>query len=395
MSTDARDYRIPTIDILRGLVIVIMALDHVRDYVMIGGIQDPAASASTDLPLFLTRWVTHFCAPVFVFLAGASAGLMSTRRTHAALGRFLLARGLWLVVMEATVVSLAWTFAPTGVAEFGGAVLVALGVIWAIGASMVALAALQWLGRRTCLVLALGIVLGHNLLDGVWPATTGMFDLTPPWWVGLHAQLSRVIGPFLVVNVYPLLPWLGVMLLGFGSSGVFDDVAARRDRRLLAWGAAATLAFLVIRATGVYGDPDPWRVQGVASTVIDFLNVTKYPPSLLFVLMTLGPAAMFCAVAGRLPAALARPLATFGRAPFAFYMAHLYLIHLVAMGLGVAQGFVPGAFLTFFAFFPKGYGVGLPGTYLIWVLVVLALYPLCAWVAGVKARRRDWWLSYL
>ena len=196
--------------------------------------------------------------------------------------------------------------------------------------------------------------------------------------------------------VYPLLPWTGVMLLGYGTAPLFQEPAQRRDARLLAWGVAATAAFVVLRGTGVYGEPNPWQVQdGAIGTLIDFLNVTKYPPSLLFLLMTLGPAAILCAFADRVPDAIKRPLIVFGRAPFAFYVAHLYLIHTFAVAFGVIQGFDAREFLTYSFFFPKGYGVGLPGTYAVWLLVVAMLYPLCKWVAAVKARRQDWWLSTL
>jgi len=196
--------------------------------------------------------------------------------------------------------------------------------------------------------------------------------------------------------VYPLIPWIGVMLLGFGMAPIFQEPPARRDARLWRFGAAATTAFVAIRLSGVYGDPNPWQVQhGAVSTLIDFLNVTKYPPSLLFLLMTLGPAAMLCATADRLLGALRQPLAVFGRVPFAFYVAHLYLIHALAVGFGVLLGFDARQFLTFGFFFPQGYGVGLPGVYAVWLLVIAALYPFCRWVAAVKARRRDWWLSYV
>jgi uncharacterized membrane protein len=203
-------------------------------------------------------------------------------------------------------------------------------------------------------------------------------------------------GPFSFLMVYPLLPWIGVMLVGYGTAPLFQEPAQRRDARLLAWGVAATAAFVVLRGTGVYGDPNPWQVQDRAiSTFIDFLNVTKYPPSLLFLLMTLGPAAILCASAERVPEAIKRPLIVFGRAPFAFYVAHLYLIHTLAVAFGVAQGFDAREFLTYSFFFPKGYGVGLPGVYVVWLLVVATLYPLCKWVSAVKARHQGWWLSYL
>ena len=381
---------------LRGLVIVVMAIDHVRDYFNFGGEADPMANPAIGAALFFTRWITHFCAPVFVFLAGTSAGLMTSRKTPSALGKFLFTRGLWLIVVECVVVATAWSFAPWGIEQLGGRVGVVMQVIWVIGASMVVLAGAQFLGQRVCLVIGVSIVLGHNLLDPIWPVTSGLFDAAHPVWVALHAQMRTDIGPFSFVWVYPLVPWIGVMLLGFGTAPLFHGPARKRDARLLACGVAATAAFVVLRATGVYGEPNPWQVQGRAiGTLIDFLNVTKYPPSLLFMLMTLGPAAIVCASADRVPDAVKQPLIVFGRAPFAFYVAHLYLLHTLAVAFGVLQGFDARAFLTYSFFFPKGYGVGLPGVYAVWVLVVAALYPLCRWVAAAKRRRQDWWLSYL
>ena len=395
-AAGARAYRIASIDLLRGLVMVIMALDHVRDYIMVAPGLDPMADPNIGAPLFFTRWITHFCAPVFVFLAGTSAGLMAVRKTRTALGSFLLSRGLWLIVMEVAIVSTAWTFAPLGIAELGGLTMVPLQVIWAIGASMVVLAGAQFLGTRMCLALGVAIVVLHNLLDPIWPATAGALDTAPPVWVALHGQMATAAGPFFFVFVYPFPVWAGVMLVGYGTARVFQEPAARRDARLLAWGAAATATFIVMRALDVYGDPNRWQTQGAGiRTIIDFLNTTKYPPSLSFLLMTLGPAAMFCAVADRLPRLVRAPLVVFGRAPLAFYIAHLYLAHLMAVLLGTLQGFAPDQFLTLFVFFPQGYGTGLAGAYVAWALAVVLLYPLCRWVAVVKDRRRDWWLSYL
>lgn len=395
MASDARSYRLANIDLVRGLVIVIMALDHVRDYVMAGAQQDPTADPDVAAALFFTRWITHFCAPVFVFLAGTSAGLMAVRKTPSELGRFLLTRGLWLILIEWFVISTGFTFAPFGIAELGGQVLVTFQVIWALGASMVVLAAAQFLGARACALIGGAIVLGHNILDPVWPVGN-VLSPDARLWVALHSQAAYVVGPFYVAVAYPLLPWIGVMLLGFGAAWMFQDAPAERDRRLVWWGTFATLAFVALRLSSAYGEPNPWEAGGgVVRTLIDVLNTTKYPPSLQFLLMTLGPAALLCAYADRVPAWLRERLIVFGRVPFAFYVVHFYLIHAIAVVLGTAQGFAPAQLLTIMFFFPPGYGLPLSGVYAVWALVVVVLYPFCAWVASVKARRRDWWLSYV
>jgi uncharacterized membrane protein len=395
-AVNARAYRLSSIDMLRGLVIVIMAIDHVRDYFNFGGEADPTANPNIGAALFFTRWITHFCAPVFVFLAGTSAGLMARRKTPPALAAFLMTRGLWLIGVEFFIVATAWSFAPGGIPQIDGRVGVVMQVIWAIGASMVILAGAQFLGHRLCLAIGVAIVAGHNLLDPIWPVTGGILEPGQPLWVALHAQMRTDVGSFSLFWVYPLLPWVGVMMLGYGTAPVFTQPPDRRNARLVSGGMAAFAAFVVLRGIGLYGEPNPWQVQSSAiSTLIDFLNVTKYPPSLLFVLMTLGPAAIVCAVADRIPDAVKQPLIVFGRAPFAFYVAHLYLIHTLAVAFGVAQGFEARQFLTYSFFFPAGYGVGLPGVYVVWLLVVAMLYPLCRWVAAAKSRRREWWLSYL
>jgi len=395
-SVDQRSYRLTAIDMTRGLVIVIMALDHVRDYFHAAAELDPMANPNISAGLFFTRWITHFCAPVFVLLAGTSAGLMSARKTPGALARFLFLRGAWLIAIDMTVLSLAETFAPRGIPEMGGRVVIILQVLWAIGGSMVALSALSWLGRRVCLVLGVAILVGHNLLDPIWPVG-GAFDTQWPLWVALHAPISVLLGPFQFALIYPVVAWIGVMLLGFGSSGLFELSPERRNGILLKTGLALTAAFVVLRAIGVYGDPNPWQVhpEAVVATAIDFLNVTKYPPSLLFLLMTLGPAAVLCATADRMTGWLKDALIVFGRVPFAFYIAHFYLIHTLSAGLGVVQGFSVPQMLTLPIFYPKGFGLTLPVVYVVWILIVALLYPPCHWMAGLKARRRDWWLSYV
>ncbi len=394
-SPNQRAYRLIALDVMRGLVIVIMAIDHVRDFFLVGSLQDPTTDPNVTLGVFMTRWITHFCAPVFVLLAGTSAGLMTARKSGSQLARLLFTRGLWLIAVEWLVISTMATFAPAGIANVGGQILVTMQVIWAIGASMIVLAGAQVMGRSVCLVLGALILAGHNLLDPIWPRS-GVFDQNWPLWTALHSQMSVSAGPFLFVFLYPLLPWIGVMLFGFGVSVVFE-LPERRNAVLLKSGVAMTAAFVVLRAIGVYGDPNPWQWQdrGFTSTMIDFLNTTKYPPSLDFLLMTLGPAAILCAFAERIGAGIARVLVTFGRVPFAFYVAHILLIHTLSVILGVAQGFPAGQFMTIFMFYPAGYGVSLLGVYAVWALVIAILYPYCRWMAAVKARRRDWWLSYL
>jgi uncharacterized membrane protein len=396
VAPDQRSYRLVSLDLLRGLVIVIMAIDHVRDFFLAGALQDPTTDPNVTLGLFMTRWITHFCAPVFVLLAGVSAGLMAARRTPGGLARFLFTRGLWLVAVEWFIVSTFATFAPAGIPEVGGQTLVTMQVIWAIGASMIALSGAQLMGKRACLFVGALIVIGHNLLDPIWPKT-GVFDQNWPLWVALHSQMSVSVGPFLFAFLYPLLPWTGVMILGFGMALLFERPEPGRRESLVKWGLGLTGAFVVLRIVGVYGDPNPWEVQarGVTATAIDFLNTTKYPPSLDFLLMTLGPAAILCAYADRVRPGISAFLTTFGRVPFAFYLAHVVVIHTLSVLLGVTQGFRASQFMTLFMFYPQGYGLSLPGVYVVWAIVIAILYPFCRSMADVKARRRDWWLSYL
>ena len=396
VSADARGYRLTSIDMLRGLVIIIMAIDHTRDFFHSGASIDPMGDANVSLPLALTRWITHFCAPVFVLLSGTSAGLMAARKSSKDLCMFLLTRGLWLIVVEIFIISTCITFSPGGMEQFGGHTLAFMQVIWAIGASMVVLAFAQFLGRKVCLVLGAVIVLGHNLLDAGWPAPQSPLDTGWPLWVSLHATMSRVAGPFHFMFLYPLLPWIGVMLLGFGVSLLFERAPEVRNRLLLRWGVLLTVAFVALRFIDGYGEPNHWQSHASgAATFIDFLNTTKYPPSLLFLLMTLGPAAIFCAFADRMRGFFTDMFVMFGRVPFAFYVAHFFLLHVLSVLLGLAQGFRAEQIMTFPLFYPQGYGVSLPVVYAVWAFVIAALYPFCRWVAGVKARNRSWWLSYL
>lgn len=372
---------------------VIMALDHVRDYFMIPA-SEPLADAG--LAVFATRWITHICAPAFVLLTGVSAGLMQGRKDKRSLAWFLFSRGIWLITVECLIISNISTFSPTGLKQLDGSIVVVLQVLWSIGASMVVLAALQCLGRRVCLIVGILILLCHNLLDPIWPQSK-LLDETTQVWIALHAPMAFRADPILVLFSYPLLPWTGVMLAGFGMAPVFELAEKKRNSTLFRLGVILTGLFLLVRGVNMYGDPEPWVYQegDPVKTVVSFLSVAKYPPSLSFLLMTLGPAAIFCSCAERLPEKIAEILRTLGRAPFAFYVVHLLLIHVLSVVLGVAQGFEASEFLTMYPFFPEGFGVPLVAVYPIWILCVAMLYPLCASVSAIKARRKDWWLSYL
>ncbi|HEY9507397.1 MAG TPA: heparan-alpha-glucosaminide N-acetyltransferase domain-containing protein [Gemmatimonadales bacterium] len=376
--------RLDHVDLLRGLVMVIMVLDHVRAY-FTGAHFDPTDLTRTDLALFGTRWITHFCAPTFVFLAGASAWIAGTRRTPAELSRFLLTRGLWLVFLELTVVTFGWYFT-TDLAI--GAVAQ---VIWAIGASMVVLAGLIHLPRVAVAGFGSALVLGHNLLDGVGTERVGALA---PLWHALHVPGPLEVLPVFVL--YPLVPWVGVMALGFAAGPHIFARDARAGRRLALAGAALIAAFVLLRALDGYGDhAHRLHLGGPALLFMSFLNTTKYPPSLLYLLMTLGPALVALAAFRRARGPAADVLVTFGRVPFLFYLAHLYLVHTLAVAAGVAQGFPASAIRTVSLRLPEAYGFGLPVVYAVWIGVVALLYPVCRRYAELKARSRAWWLSYL
>ncbi|HEY8615163.1 DUF1624 domain-containing protein [Phenylobacterium sp.] len=383
------DQRLASIDLLRGLVMVIMVLDHVRDFFHDQALAfDPLDLERTYPLLYATRWITHFCAPVFVFLAGVSAWLQFARgKTRLELSRFLLTRGLWLVLMELTVISFGWHWR----LDF-----LFLQVIWAIGWSMVALAGLVWLPWKVVLAVGAGILLGHNLLDGVQAQDLGA---AAPAWALLHQQAPILIaGKLWGLVAYPLLPWIGVMALGYGLGPAFLQPERRRHVLLLGLGGGMVLLFVLLRATQVYGDPDGWRVwPAPGRTAMDFLSTTKYPPSLLYACMTLGPALLLLPALEKLKGRWAEPWATFGAVPFFFYIAHIYLAHAASSLLALAQGYpawgVSDIFRNGQAL--QGFGLPLAWTYLIWVAAVVALYLPCRWFAGVKRRHPGGVLSYL
>ena len=376
--------RLDQVDLLRGLVMVIMVLDHVRDYLTRVRF-DPTDIARTSPALFGTRWITHFCAPVFIFLAGSSAWMAGTRRTRAGLTRLLLTRGLWLVLLEFTVVSLAWYLSFHWTA--GGRAQ----VIWAIGASMVLLAAVVQLPRPAIVGFGLLLVVGHNLLDGITPES---FGALAPLWRVLHVQGALGVVP--VSITYPLVPWVGVMALGYAAGPLIFSRDPAVSRRVAWAGVAMVVAFVALRLANGYGDPNPRLDDGSPMLVaMSFLNTTKYPPSLLYLLMTLGPALIaldaFRGARGR----MASVFVTFGRVPFLFYVTHLYVVHAIAVAAAVVQGLPASSLMVLYRFRPEGFGFGLPVIYLVWLAVVAALYPMCRRYAELKARSRAWWLSYL
>lgn len=382
--------RLDSIDLLRGAVMVLMALDHVRDYFGNAAV-DPTNPATTTAALFFTRWVTHFCAPVFFLLTGTGACLAGRRRNTAGLSRFLLARGAWFLVLELFVMRVAWQFN----VDYQVTVLT---VLWALGWALIGLAGLVYL--PDAIVAGVGVVMiaSHNLLDGI-PAAA--FGRAAPLWSALHAPgVLYTDGRHLVFAAYTLIPWVGVVAAGYELGRIFSWESARRRALLLRLGIALTAAFLALRAINVYGDPRPW-VHVAGATALSFVNTTKYPPSLLFLLMTLGPALLFLrAVDGRTPALL-RPLLVFGRVPLFYYVLHVFVIHLLAVAVcqsrfgGVHWMFESPGLGQYPVTQPPGWPLPLPYVYLCWLVVVVTLYPVCRWFAGLKQRRRDWWLSYL
>jgi uncharacterized membrane protein len=384
---------VDAVDLLRGVIMILMALDHTRDYFG-NAAANPTDLATTTAPLFFTRWVTHFCAPVFFLLSGTGAYLSLGRRSPAELSRFLLTRGLWLVALEITVVRFLWQFN----VDYR---VTLLNVLWALGWSMVALAALVRLPVRLTTALGVAMIALHNLADGVQPAA---FGALAPLWTVLHQPGFLVTTPrFTVFTAYPLVPWVGVMAVGYGLGPVLAWPRARRRAFLLGAGAALTLAFVVLRAVDVYGDPSGWAAQArVGPAWLAFLNTTKYPPSLLFLLMTLGPALLALRLADRPVPRLLRPALVVGRVPFFYYLLHVLLLHALAVAVCYARYgsvhwmFESPAIDRFPVTPPPGWPAPLPAVYLAWAAVVVLLYPLCRWYAALKARRPGgWWLSYL
>ena len=387
--------RIESIDLLRGIVMIVMALDHVRDYFHADAfLFDPTDLSKTNVALFFTRWVTHYCAPVFVFLAGTSAFLIGLRKSKSELSIFLIKRGLWLVFLELTIVNFAWFFN----IEFS---LITLFVIWALGIGMLLLAAFIHLPFKIILVAGILMIVLHNTLDHIQVSGDGAGAIL--WSVVHQFQGFQLSENFSLFVAYPLIPWVGVMLVGycFGSFYQISYSPVQRKKILLYLGSGLVILFVFIRLFNLYGDPHPWVPQSsLVFTLLSFINVTKYPPSLLYLLITLGPAIIFLAISESYRGSIAQRVKIFGRVPMFYYLLHLYLIHILAILAAVLTGYEASdmVFNTWVTSSPNlvGYGFNLWVVHLIWIGVVIILYPLCEWYDRYKAAHRNKeWLSYL
>lgn len=392
--------RIESIDMVRGIAMIIMALDHLRDFLHISANTDDPLNLGTTSPLlFFTRFITHYCAPVFVFLSGTSIYLQSIRKTRNELGVFLVKRGVWLIIAEWTIIAFAWTFNP----RFS---ILPFQVIWAIGISMVILGMLTLIRLPYKAIFAIGIILvaGHNLLDH-YEAAPG-FKAGFLWDLLHHGSFTvyPVTEGFMVMIVYPFAPWTGLMMLGYAAGKLFtkDYSAGIRQKKLVQAGAGLLLLFVVLRFFNVYGDPVPWSKQSsVVYTFLSFIKVNKYPPSLLYMCITIGPALLLLALMENLKNKATGVLVVFGRTAFFYYIIHLYVIHFVAVLFFFARGHnlrdahnIGEQFP--FVFVVPGEGIGLGGIYFLWLLLIAGLYPLCKWYDHYKtAHREKWWLSYL
>ncbi len=381
--------RMDSIDLLRGLVMVVMALDHARHYFTIVRFS-PVNLDETTVAHFFTRWLTHVCAPAFVFLAGTGAFLYRSRgKSKADVSWFLLTRGLWLVVLELTVMRMGWQFSLDYSYAVGQ-------TIWAIGWSMVALSALVFLPISVTTVFGIAMVVVHNAFDGIRPKMLGDWG----WlWKILHSGgRVQIFENYTLSAMYPLIPWIGVMAAGYGF-GLLLLREEHQRRKILWWlGIGVTMSFVVLRWLNIYGDPKQWSTHdSVMLTIIDFLNCDKYPPSLLFLLMTLGPAIASIPLLERLKGPVARFFIVLGRVPLFFYVLHIFLIHALAVGAAYLTIGGPDSLVGSVKplELPEGYGFGLPVVYLVWIGVSLLLYPACLWYAGVKRRSKNALLSYL
>lgn len=388
-------HRIYSIDVLRGIVMIIMALDHVRDFFHFTAFTDSPTNLLTTTPLlFFTRWITHFCAPSFVFLSGISAFLMGRKKSKRDLSIFLMKRGLWLILVEVLLVTLAWTFNP-----FYNVLI--LQVIWAIGISMIILGLFVWLPVNGILICGLMIICFHNLLDYAEISRHGEVGLL--WNLAHHGDFTviKLAPKHIALIVYAFLPWTGIMMTGYGMGRLFtvNFTSARRRKILFAMGSVSLLIFLILRFVNGYGDPSHWYLQrNQLFSWFSFINLSKYPPSLDFIAVTVGVAMIMLGILDPISKNSFSFVRVFGRVPFFYYILHLYFIHTLTVIFFVLERY-PAKDITPqhspFLFRPDRFGFGLGVVYLLWISVILVLYPLCKWYDQYKSTRKKWWLSYL
>lgn len=392
--------RIYSIDLLRGIIMVIMALDHTRDFIHSDAfLHDPLDIETTSLALYFTRWITHFCAPIFIFLSGVSIYLQTFRKSKIELSKFLFKRGLWLIFVEFIIMGFLWSFNFQFPMFF-------LQVIWAIGISMVFMSVLIHLPYTLILITGTLIVCLHNVLDGISSTHQGFFwDLLHNGHFAAHS----INQDHTLVIVYPFLPWLGVMMLGYCLGKLYQNKTSGDFRRkfLLLKGIGLILFFVMLRWLNVYGDPIPWSTQNdLLHTLLSFFNVNKYPPSLLFLCITIGPALIVLSLTDSINSSIAsnnklvKIFNIYGSVPFFYYILHFYLIHIIAGVLYFTRGhawsepdIIPNG--PPFAFMVSGEGYSLGIVYLVWILVVISLYPLCKWFSNYRKRNSYWWLGYI
>ena len=394
--------RIMSIDFVRGLVMIIMALDHIRDFFLHVSSAtanditlDPTNPATTTPALFFTRWITQFCAPTFLLLTGVSAYLYGEKRSKNDLSMFLLKRGIFLVLVEVIVITLGWTFNPLYN-------VIILQVIWAIGASMIVMSLLVRLPLKAIFVIGLLIVVGHNIMDTASISASIKGTLLGDLVYFSNFSVYFFDSNHVMVVVYAFLPWTGVMALGYCLGKWYSKTmdAEKRKKYLLRTGLTLIVLFIALRFLNIYGDPSHWSSQprGALYTFLSFLNTTKYPPSLLFLCMTIGPMLVLLSISEQWQTKFTAVLNMFGRVPMFYYILHFYIIHGLLVILFFIQGYGAEDIITPnvpFLFRPPGIGVNLLGLYGIWIIVILILYPLCKWYDKYKSTHHQWWLKYL
>jgi uncharacterized membrane protein len=383
--------RIESLDLLKGLVIVIMAIDHVRDYFHYSSyFFDPTDPTRTTIPIFLTRFITNFCAPAFSFLAGLAAFMVGTKKTKVELSYFLLKRGIWLVFVELIIMNFGWFFDPSyRTVQFA--------VIWILGVSMILLAGLIHLPKSTILIFSCVLIFGHNILDKIH------FDDNIIWTFLHERKPFLTTGNHIFRVGYSVIPWVAVMSLGYCFGRFYNKEynSSKRKKIFAIIGLAAILFFAILRGINAYGNLLPWKDYGnLKQTLFSFFDLTKYPPSLSFLLITLGGAFLFLATTEKLKGRVVNFFCVFGRVPFFFYVIHIYLIHFLALisaeltGFGWQKMILPA--MPFRVEELKGFGFNIVTVYLIWFFVIAVLYPLCKKFDAYKQKNRErWWLSYL